>query len=232
MLKIKKYQEIIPLARNVLTMSAIITIVYGIIMIYKTLIPYFNENSKIQYTENYIDRTEIFDDVYIVETAILDTLNTYTKQYELYVARNTYSPKQAIFGAKFNLSKESDKKQILLSFAAFYLLLSTAWILLFYNLRKILNSHKKKSYFDEQNIQRLFNSSQIILGIAVIKFFGPIIISIWVNMWCKVYLQLQNYNYELITTYFLLILLAHLFKVIAMAYSKGYFIEKEQSLTI
>jgi hypothetical protein len=220
---------------NTLLMTILFSVVgfavYGGVMIYKTLLPFTQQENSIEY-DNFIERTEIFDNVFLDHIYSSDSINGNQSYFELYFLDELYNSEQNIFGEKFNLKDNPKSKYTILFLTLYYLLITIAWLIVFSNLYMFAVTQDDSLTFYKKNSKRLLLSARIIEGIAIFKFFGLGIISIIIGKMLNEYIQLTSYSYEFFTGFILLVLIAGLLKVIASAYKKAHQIEEEQELTV
>lgn len=231
MFKPKNIIEISNTLLMTILFSAVGFAVYGGVMIYRTLLPFTQQKISIEY-DNYIERTEVFDKVFLDHVYTSDSINGNQSYRELYFMDEFYDSKQNILENKFNLEDNLKSKYTLLFFAFYYLLITIAWLIVFFNLYMFAVTQDDSLTFFKKNSKRLLSSANIIWGIAVFKFFGLMNISIIIGKMLDTYINLLTYSYEFFTGYLLLILIAGLLKVIALAYKKAHQIEQEQELTV
>ncbi len=232
MFKPKNIKDIIPNSMWGIVFAALIILIYGCIMIHNSLLPINKDYTYYKYSENYIERTEIYTNVFLEDTYTFDSLKGYNYKSELYFMDNFYNPKQQILGTKLDLRKTPKFRTITMYFTAYYVILTLAWLFVFYNLFMFVTAHNVNLHFYEKNSKRLFLSSRIILGIISFKIFSSMLLGSLIQITHNVYLHLIHIDYEFFTLIMVLGLMARLLKVIALAYTKGYFMEKEQELTV
>jgi hypothetical protein len=231
----KKPQSIIENSNTLLMTilcAALCFAIYGGVMIYRTLVPFFKHESSMTIDDRYTDRTEIIDRVYIDHIYTSDSIKGDEIKQEIIFINNFYNDEQQLYGHKFNLQNNSKAKYSLLFFTGHYTIITIAWIALFFHLYMFTMTQDNSLTFYKKNSKRLFLSARIIVGIAIFKFFGLSVISIIIGKMLDKHIQLTSYSYDFFTGFVLLFLLANLLKVIAWAYKKANQIEQEQELTI
>ncbi len=231
----KKPQSIIENSNTLLMtilFAALCFAIYGGVMIYRTLVPFFKHESTMNSNDRYTDRTEIIERVYIDQTYTSDSIKGDEIKQEIVFINDFYNDEQQIYGDKYNLQNNTKAKYSLLFFTGYYTIITIGWIALFFHLYMFTMTQDNSLTFYKKNSKRLFLSARIIGGIAIIKFFGVSVISIIIGKMLDEYIQLNSYSYDFFTGFVLLFLLANLLKVIALAYSKANQIETDQELTI
>lgn len=233
MFKSKNINDYIPTALVSIIFSALCFTIYGCVMFYKSLLPFHNfENESIS-NENFTEKIEIYDNVYLEQINTFNAANGNKMHYEINLFNYggfNYANEQ--FGKKFNLNENNKGRYILLFFSGYYLILTLAWLLAFYHLFMFVMSQHIELTFYSRNSKRLQFTSKIIWGIAFFKFFGISLFSTILIKLFDTYFPLLNNSYEFFTGLISLFLIAQLLKVIALAYSKGNQIETDQELTI